>query len=211
LTSAASTVEAEQIIIATNGYTSEDVPGWLAGRYMPLQSTVLVTRPLTPEELRAQGWWSDQMSYDSRNLLHYFRLMPDRRFLFGMRGAVLTGARAEARARAGTRAHFERMFPAWAHVESRHSWSGLVSLARRKVPFLGEVPGQTGLWAAMCYHGNGVAMGSYAGRMLADLLMGRQIPDCPSVMREPLARFPLGGARRLLMPPLYARLMAGDW
>jgi hypothetical protein len=29
-------------------------------------------------------------------------------------------------------------------------------------------------------------------------------------MREPLARFPLGRARRLLMPALYARLMAGD-
>ena len=54
-------VNAGQVILATNAYSSEDVPGWMAGRYMPTQSTVLVTRVLTETELHAQGWWSDQM------------------------------------------------------------------------------------------------------------------------------------------------------
>ncbi|WP_227269061.1 NAD(P)/FAD-dependent oxidoreductase [Roseobacter weihaiensis] len=210
LTGPSGTVIAEHVIVATNGYSSEDLPDWLAGRYMPGQSTVLVTRPLSKADLEAQGWTTDQMCYDTRHLLHYFRLMPDGRFLFGMRGALLTGPRAEAAARRKVRQDFESLFPRWAHIESPNSWSGMVSLARKKLPFVGEIPGLKGVWAAMCYHGNGVAMGSYAGRLAADLALGRETGECPSVMRAPLARFPLGRARRALMPPLYAQLMLAD-
>lgn len=204
-------VTARRIILATNGYASENMPDWLAGRYMPAQSTVLVTRPLTSDELDAQGWTTDQMSYDSRNLLHYFRLMPDRRFLFGMRGGLQTGATAEAAARRKVRAHFESMFPAWAGVESPHAWSGFVCLARNKLPFVGAIPGMDNAWAAMCYHGNGVAMGSYCGKLVADLALETENAECPVIMRRPLARFPFGPARRLLMPPLYAALKLGDY
>jgi glycine/D-amino acid oxidase-like deaminating enzyme len=203
-------VLAEQVIVATNGYSSENVPGWMSARYMPAQSTVIVTRPLSEQELAAQGWTSDQMSYDTRNLLHYFRLMPDRRFLFGMRGGLMTGHRAEAAARARTRADFERMFPAWAHVESPNSWSGLVCLARNRLPFVGSIPSDRGVWAAMCYHGNGVAMGSYAGHMVAGLVMNSGAEDCPEILRRPLARFPLGPFRRMLMPAVYAGLAVRD-
>lgn len=203
-------VVADQVIVATNGYSSEDLPDWLAGRYMPGQSTVLVTRPLSKADLEAQGWTTDQMSYDTRHLLHYFRLMPDGRFLFGMRGSLLTGPRAEAAARHKVRQDFERLFPHWAHIESPNTWSGMVSLARKKLPFVGEIPSLKGGWVAMCYHGNGVAMGGYAGRLAADLALGRETGECPSVMRDPLARFPLGRARRALMPPLYAQLMLAD-
>lgn len=196
-------VKADQVVFATNGYTSENVPHWMAGRYMPSQSTVIVTRPLEDREIRAQGWSSDQMCYDTRNLLHYFRLMPDRRFLFGMRGSLLTGERAEASARRRVREDFENMFPQWAHVESAHAWSGLVCLARRQIPFIGKLPEAKGTWGAMCFHGNGVAMGSYAGCMVADMVLGRDSAIYPDIVKTPLERFPLGVARRVLMPPLY--------
>ncbi len=204
-------VRADTVVIATNGYSSEDLPKWLAGRYMPAQSTVLVTRPLSDSELAAQGWTSDQMAHDTRHLLHYFRLMPDRRFLFGMRGGLTSSARAERQTRARTRRHFEHLFPAWAAVPSSHTWSGMVCLARNRVPFAGPIPGHSGLFAGLAFHGNGVAMGSYVGRILADLV-GEKKPDLPfpAMMRQPMARFPLGRARRLLMPPLYASLMLGD-
>lgn len=203
-------VHAEQFIVATNGYSSDNVPEWLAARYMPAQSTVLVTRPLTDQEIEAQGWATDQMSYDTRNLLHYFRLMPDRRFLFGMRGGLRTGAAAEAAARRRTRKDFQRMFPAWAHVESAHSWSGFVSLARDKLPFVGGIPDMPGAWAAMCYHGNGVAMGSYCGKLIADRVLGAAPEDCPIALRSPLKTFPLGPARRLLMAPAYMAMTLAD-
>lgn len=199
-------LRASKVIIATNGYSSEDLPDWLAGRYMPAQSTVMVTRPLTEAELQAQGWFSHQMAYDTRNLLHYFRLMPDRRFLFGMRGGLLAAPRAEAAIRRKLRQDFEVMFPAWHTVETTHCWSGMVCLSRNLVPFVGPVPEMPGIYAGLCYHGNGVAMGSYAGRLLSYLVQGRT-PDMPySAVMQKMPRFPFGRARRVLMPPAYALL-----
>ena len=203
-------VRADKVIVATNGYSSEDTPAWLAGRYMPTQSTIVVTRPLTGEELQAAGWTSYQMVYDTRNLLHYFRLMPDNRMLFGMRGGLLSSPQAEAKAQARVHRDFERMFPMWAHVERPNSWSGLVCLARDGLPFAGEIPGQSGVLAGMCYHGNGVAMGSFTGQVLARLAQGEQPELYPAAMQSPLPKFPLGRGRRALMPFVYAGLALGD-
>ncbi|AXI48612.1 FAD-dependent oxidoreductase [Sulfitobacter sp. SK012] len=204
-------ITADKVIVATNGYSSEDLPLWLRGRYLPSQSNIIVTRPLTDDELAAQGWNSDQMSYDTRDLLHYFRLMPDRRFLFGMRGGVLTGAAAERRAYRAIRSDFEAMFPAWAEIETPYSWSGMVCLARDRLPFAGPIPAEDGLFVGMCYHGNGVAMGTYVGKLLASLAQGKkpEIPY-PDAISRPLKRFELGAARRLIMPVAYAALMLAD-
>lgn len=205
------TLYADRVVLATNGYSSDDLPEWLAGRYLPSQSNVIVTRPLSDEELSAAGWTTDQMVYDTRNLLHYFRLMPDRRFLFGMRGGIFTGTRAEARATARVRADFDAMFPAWREVETTHGWSGLVCLARDRLPFAGAVPGQPGLWAGLCYHGNGVAMGTYSGAVLAQLVQG-QVPQMPypEALRTPLRRFELGRLRRAMIPLAYAGYAMAD-
>jgi glycine/D-amino acid oxidase-like deaminating enzyme len=210
LSTPAGILQAEKVIIATNGYTSEDVPGWLANRYLPAQSTVLVTRPLEMSEREAQGWTSEQMSFDSRNLLHYFRLMPDGRFLFGMRGGLRSGPSAESRSRARLRRDFEAMFPSWKAVSSEHSWSGLVCVARNRLPFVGPVPGHPGMFAGLCYHGNGVAMGTMSGHLLAHLVSGRKPDLYPEAISRPLEPFPLGRIRRLLMLPLYASLILQD-
>lgn len=204
-------IRAENVIIATNGYSSEDLPDWLAARYMPSQSTVIVTRPLSEAEVSAQGWTSRQACYDSRHLLHYFRLMPDNRLLFGLRGGLLSNPASEARALRRARADFERMFPAWRHVETPHGWSGMVCIARNRMPFVGAVPEQKGMFAGLCYHGNGVAMASYSGALLADLVQGhRPERPYPSPMRAPLARFELGRFRRAVMPFAYAGFALSD-
>ncbi|MDN3718454.1 FAD-dependent oxidoreductase [Roseibium salinum] len=96
-------VRAKKVVLAGNGYAREDVPKWLHGRTLPVMSSIQVTRPLSEDELSAQGWTSDTMSADTRILLHYFRLLPDRRFLFGTRGGIfrkrtLSGGNAQARA-----------------------------------------------------------------------------------------------------------------
>lgn len=200
---------AENVVVCTNGYSSDDIPDWLSARYLPAQSTVMVTRPLTEGELANQGWTSRQMAYDTRNLLHYFRLMPDNRFLFGMRGGLMSSPRAEAAIRRVVHRDFRRMFPKWAEVEITHAWSGMVCFAPNLVPYAGPIPDQPGLFAGFAYHGNGVAMGSFCGRALADLVLERPT-ELPEPISEPPSRFPLGRWRRLLMPPAYAALALRD-
>jgi len=204
-------VTADRVIVATNGYSSENLPPWFAGRYMPTQSSIIVTRPLTQEELTAQNWTSRQASYDTRSLLHYFRLMPDNRMLFGVRGGLMATAGSEARAMKRARADFDRMFPAWRHVETPHAWSGMVCIARKMMPFIGEVPGEPGMFASLCYHGNGVAMASYSGALLADLVQGKPSHHIyPEAVQRPLAKFELGRYRRAVMPFAYAGFALTD-
>lgn len=202
-------IKAEKVLICTNGYSSEDIPDWMSGRYMPAQSTVLVTGPMTRDEQAAQGWTSDQMCYDTRNLLHYFRLMPDGRFLFGMRGGLTSSVGAEAAIRHKVQRDFHHMFPEWSGVEATHIWSGMVCLSRGLVPFVGAVPAQAGLYAGFAYHGNGVAMGTYCGRALARLALGHD-GQLPMPMTQSPKTFPLGRWRRAVMPPAYAAMALAD-
>lgn len=203
-------LRAKHLIIATNGYSSESIPPWMAGRYLPAQSSIIVTRALTKDELNAQGWTSDQMAYDSRSLIHYFRLMPDGRFLFGMRGGITTTEGVHNRIRNKIRAHFERRFPAWRHVETPWYHTGFVCLAGDLTPFAGKIPDAENLHAAFAYHGNGVAMGSYAGALLADGILGRADLRHPDILRSVPKRFPLGRFRRLLMYPAYVGMELTD-
>ena len=137
--------------------------------------------------------------------------MPDNRMLFGVRGGLLSTPGSEARALRRARADFEAMFPVWRHVETPHGWSGMVCIARNRMPFVGEVPGQSGIFAGLCYHGNGVAMASYSGALLAELVQGKTPRHpYPAPMRAPLAKFELGRFRRAVMPFAYAGFALSD-
>ena len=197
-------LKAGKLLIATNGYSSEDVPAAMAGRYLPVPSAILATRPLTEEEIAAQGWSSLQMCHDTRTLLHYFRLMPDRRLMFGMRGATRTTPASMEQARAIARRDLARHFPAWAEVETPHFWSGFICFSRRFTPFAGAFPGQSAIFGAFGYHGNGIAMGSYTGASMADVMMG-EIPSgpFPRFFAKPPGTFPLGRLRPAALPFAY--------
>ncbi|WP_371225118.1 NAD(P)/FAD-dependent oxidoreductase [Roseovarius sp. 2305UL8-3] len=199
------TVRAKRLVVATNAYSSDDLPKWMAGRYLPTQTNVIVTRPLSDNEIGAQGWSTHQMSYDDRFFLHYFRLMPNKRMLFGMRGGLFSSTAADARMNRKIRKDFETMFPHWAHVETPYNWHGLVALSSDLTPYTGPIPEMPGAWTSLCYHGNGVAMGSYAGALIADQMLGRSGARLhPKIMQKPHGKIPLGRFRRATFWPVYA-------
>jgi glycine/D-amino acid oxidase-like deaminating enzyme len=197
-------LKARHVVVATNGYTPEDVSPRHAGRIMPALSSIVVTRPLSEAERREQGWTSHVMAYDTRILLHYFRLLPDGRFLFGSRG----GTDASDASAAATRARMERelkeMFPVFGRAEITHFWRGFVCLAYDLVPYVGALDEAKTVWTALAYHGNGVAMASYAGRQLAHLVAGKpERARLPAVMTRRLAKFPLPALRQLYLKGAY--------
>lgn len=197
-------VRTRKVVLAANGYADENVPKWLHGRTLPVMSSVQVTRPLSDAELSAQGWTADTMASDTRVLLHYFRLLPDRRFLFGTRGGVFENAPALAAMHSRARADFRDMFPVWAEIEPDYSWYGHVCLSRSLTPFVGEVPGLQGVYAAMGWHGSGVAMASISGEKVAGLIMGKLRPqDLPMPMQRPFRKFPLPALRKLYLQGAY--------
>jgi glycine/D-amino acid oxidase-like deaminating enzyme len=209
LTTPGGEITARKVLVATNGYSSEDLPPWIAGRTLPAMSSILVTRPLTDSERSAQGFTSPLMSCDVRKLLHYFRHLPDGRFLFGMRGGTSASPSAEATTLARVRRHFEALFPAWAGAETEYAWSGFVCLTGSLTPYAGPVPGAEGLYAVFGCHGAGVGPMSYAGLNIAREMAGRP-HRIPSLMRMAPRRFPFPAFRRLGLRLAYAAYARKD-
>jgi len=204
LSTASGTLTAKRVIVATNGYTPEDVSTRHAGRIMPALSNIIVTRPLSEDELKAQGWTTELLAYDSRNLLHYFRLLPGRRFLFGGRGGTDSSEAAAARYRAYITATFHRMFPALSKAEITHFWRGFVCLSHDLVPYVGALDERRSVWTALAYHGNGVAMGSWCGRAVARMVTGQKADShVPAVITRRLSSYPLPMFRPLYLKGAY--------
>jgi glycine/D-amino acid oxidase-like deaminating enzyme len=204
LITAGGSLSAGRVIIATNGYTREGLHPGLRGRTLPVLTNIVVTRPLSEAERADQGWTDTTPSVDTLKLLHYFRLLPDGRFLFGGRGGLDARPAAAAGMRAKLTREFATMFPAWRDVEITHFWRGFVNMAADLVPHVGPLPGETTVFAGLAYHGSGVAMGTWTGRALAGLAAGTtRAADLPAMMTRPLPRYPIPALRPWYLKAAY--------
>lgn len=197
-------VRANKVLIATAAYTPEDLHDDFGGRILPALSSIVVTRPMSRAELETQGWTNTTPVYDIRYLLHYFRLLPDGRFMFGGRGGLSAEPKALDRQLGNIEASFRAYYPAWKDVEITHRWSGLLCLAEDLVPHVGAWDEHPGTYFAMGYHGNGVAMGTWSGRAAARVIANGPnsggAEERPDFIRRAPPKFPLPFLR-----PLYLR------
>jgi glycine/D-amino acid oxidase-like deaminating enzyme len=205
------TVTAARVLVATNGYTQEDLIPALAGRTLPALSSILVTRPLTAAEQAAHRWTQPALIADTRNLLFYIRLLRDGRLLFGARGGTDASPAAFERRKAWMRRRLAQKFPAWAAVEVEHAWWGLVCLARDLHPHLAWLDQEQQALAALAYHGSGAAFSTMLGRAAAAVLAGKEPdPPVPAFIRQPPPRFPLPAIRLWALRAAYARYQVAD-
>jgi glycine/D-amino acid oxidase-like deaminating enzyme len=190
-------INANKVIVASNGYTPNHLHPSVHGRSLPVLSSVVVTRPLSAAERAASGLSGEHLVMDTRALKYYFRLLPDGRLLFGGRGAI-RGADAD-------KPHYAQhlldalvsTFPQLAqlgHESPAYFWSGWVSVALDDYPRIYS-PAQN-VYSSMGYCGAGVTFSQLAGLRVAQLAMGEQLPELP-FYQSPLPRFPLPQLRRL--------------
>ena len=129
--------------------------------------------------------------------------MPDGRFLFGGRGGLSAEPGALQRQSVRIEAAFRRYYPAWKDVEITHRWSGFVCLAADLVPHIGAWEGEPGIHYAVAYHGNGVALASWAGRVAARLMATGE-NTAPEMLRTAAAAF----SAAFLAPTLSSRRLS---
>lgn len=164
--SGSSTVLADRIIVATNGYT-RGLSSWLRRRVFPLPSFIIATEPIPAETLSrlAPG---RRMMVETRAQHSYFRISPDGgRIVFGGRAAMqpISPERAAKRL-------FETMTDIWPELkETRltHSWSGFTGYSFSHMPAVGS---HDGFHFAAGYSGSGVAMAPYLGMKVAYQALG---------------------------------------
>jgi glycine/D-amino acid oxidase-like deaminating enzyme len=189
-------LRAKTVVVATNGYTDDRLHRGFSDRLLPTLSNILTTRPLTQAEQEAQGWRTETPIFDTRNLLFYYRLLKDGRFLFGSRGGTIGNEAERDRRRREMTHRFRQMFPHWREVEITHFWNGLVCLSAALTPHVGQLSEDASVFYGLAYHGNGIATGTWSGRAIAQLVTGQVQPKtlC-AVVRQPLKKFPLPSLR----------------
>jgi glycine/D-amino acid oxidase-like deaminating enzyme len=204
LATAGGAVTANRVVLATNGFTPDRLDRRYAGRAVPVLSNIGVTRVLTDAERASIAWLGPQVAADSRNLLSYFRLLPEGRFLLGMRGDIHGGPAGAARMRAAVRARIDRQFPGLAGSEITHFWRGPVCVGASLTPSVGLLPGDPTIGHAFGWHGSGINGAQVGGRLLAEVLAGQPQAHIPAPYRGLTPKLPFPGLR-----PYYVGAMQG--
>ncbi len=159
-------VQARDVIVATNGYTSDLTP-WLKRRVIPIGSYVIATEPLAPG-IMDQILPTRRLVTDTRKVVYYYGPSPDgTRLIFG--GRVSTGE-TDPRI-SGPRLHADmvRIFPQLAGTRISHSWMGFVAYTFDEMPHCGT---HDGLHYCMGYCGAGVSLSSYLGMRTGQRVLG---------------------------------------
>jgi glycine/D-amino acid oxidase-like deaminating enzyme len=167
-------LRARQVLAATNGYTPRALSA-LRRRIIPIGSYQIATAPLPPALTRRLIPRGRVLS-DTKNLLYYFRLSPDFRLVFGGRASFTpTGIR---RSSAILRAGMAEVFPELDGTPVEYAWSGKVAYPLDHLPHAGILGG---IHYAMGYCGHGVALATYLGHRLGEVIAGGgSIPDLGS-------------------------------
>jgi glycine/D-amino acid oxidase-like deaminating enzyme len=171
VTTSRGTLRAREVLAATNGYTPAALPA-LRRRVMPIGSNQIATAPLD-EELARRLVPRGRVFSDTKNLLYYFRLSPDRRMVFGGRASFTPiGTRRIAGILA---AGMREVFPELEGAPIEYAWSGKVGYPIDHLPHAGRLGG---IHYAMGYCGHGVALATYLGSQMGEVLAGAgEIPD----------------------------------
>jgi glycine/D-amino acid oxidase-like deaminating enzyme len=161
-------VRARDVLIASNGYTGPGAP-WHRRRVIPIGSYIIATEPLEPA-LAKELVPNARVLSDTRKLIFYYRLSPDRRrMLFGGRVAY---NEHDPRVSA-PRLHRAMcaIFPQLCAVKITHSWVGFVAYTFDTMPHLGR---HDGIWYCMGYCGSGVSLATYFGTRIGQQILGRK-------------------------------------
>lgn len=234
LVGAGAEVRAERVLLATNAFPPlrRALRRWI----VPVYDYVLVTEPLSGDQLAAIGWRNRQGIGDTGNQFHYYRLTDDDRILWGGYEAVYRfGGRVDPRhdldeeTFAALSQHFFATFPQLRGIRFTHRWGGAIDTCSRfscffdtshggRVAFVG---GYTGLGVGASRFGAAVALDLLDGRRTEATglayVRGKPVPFPPEPLRwavvqltrSRLAAADRNGGRRGLWLRLLDRLGLG--
>jgi len=189
--SGTSSIQADHVVVATNGYTGPVTPA-LQRSVIAVHSLVVATEPLGATDVLPD----DQAVSDSKRVLWYFRKDRAGRLVFGGRGTLRepSGAESYMRIMNGVR----EVFPQLEVVRFEHHWGGRVAVNRPHLPQINRpAPGMT---SVMGFNGRGLALATAIGPAVAAIVDGED-PD--EVSPIPVTRIPIIPFHRL------QRLIAG--
>ncbi|HYC57672.1 MAG TPA: FAD-binding oxidoreductase [Candidatus Binatia bacterium] len=179
---AAGSARGRALVLATNAYALDlELPAPLRSRLLPIYVQLLQTAPLSAEQLARIGWRGREGIYTAHEILESWRLSHDDRIVggskhirYGYGGGLLPDR--DGRVTVKLEGLLRKRFPEIAEVAVDTVWGGRIGLTLDFLPTVGRTGAHRSIYYSMAYAGHGLAMASYAGTMIADLIAGRSGP-----------------------------------
>jgi len=168
------TIQARDVLLATNGYTPKDLVPEVRRQVVPIGSYMVATVPLAPDVLD-RLLPGNHVYWTQRRFLNYFRRSDDNRLLFGGRPNLSPNLELPEVAR-GMQTTIGELFPELVDVELSHVWGGKLAATFDLLPHLGRTA--DGIWYLVGYGGHGMTLATYLGTEIGGLI-GGAMDDSP--------------------------------
>jgi gamma-glutamylputrescine oxidase len=165
-------LEAERVVIATDGYTSGLVPE-LDEAIRPVRGQVIATEPV--------GTMRYPFPHYARRGFDYWQQTPDTRLVLGgRRDENLEGEFTNEEIVTETIQQSLEEFAGdlvGAPPTVAFRWAGIFGATEDELPLVGPVPGRDGVWVAAGYSGHGNVLGLACGDLVGEAVLGRRMPE----------------------------------
>ena len=166
-------IPAGNVVLATNSYTPTLLPGLPEGAIVPARGQILVTQPVPPILPTPFGTNFDK-EYGRQTATGQLLCGGFRRDDIG-EGLGTYEERVTPRVVSGIASCLTRLFPSLAHGGIRvvRAWAGIMGFTADGLPLIGPYAPAPGLWLVAGFNGGGFSWGAVVGRVMADLVAGR--------------------------------------
>ncbi len=166
------------IVLAGESYLSRFAQ--LHRALLPVYSLIALTEPLTAEQWNVIGWAHRESLASCNYTVDYLTRTTDGRILFGSRGApyrfgskISDDQDRHAETHARIQETTQEWFPVLKGIRFTHHWGGPVGMPRDWMPMATFDPA-TKIATARGYTGQGVSTTNLTGRVIAELITGKQ-------------------------------------
>jgi gamma-glutamylputrescine oxidase len=165
-------LEADQVVVATDGYTAGLVPA-LDAVVVPTRGQVIVTEPLERRVFPCPHY--------ARHGYDYWQQTPDGRLVTGgfRDKALELENTAEEATTPLIQQHLETFVAELLGDLPRitHRWAGIFGTTQDRLPLVGRLPGRDDVWVSVGYSGHGNVMGLACGELVARAILGEVAPE----------------------------------
>ncbi len=169
-------VKTKKIVVATNGFYQEGLVPQMNSRILPVISNIIVTRKLTKTEIDYHNFKTFSPIANTKNLLYYYRKLPDNRILFGTRGDFIGSDKSNLDRSKIMEKFLKNIFPEWSNISIDYNWRGLIAMSQKLTPSIGKIENEE-IYYGFGYHGVGVSSAPWTGKQLSELVFSSNSKD----------------------------------
>ena len=163
-------IRSKKIVVATNGFYQEGLIPEMNSRILPVISNIIVTRALTKQEIDQHNFTTFSPIANTKNLLYYYRKLPDNRILFGTRGDLSGSDQSNLNMSKKMEKFLKDIFPKWKDINIDYNWRGLIALSQKLTLSIGKIDNEE-IYYGFGYNGVGVSAAPWTGKQLSKLVL----------------------------------------